>query len=131
MFVNLLNNAFRHNPKGTRVSVAAHSRGQQVEITVHDDGTGFPAAIAAAPFEAARRNRSTSTGAGAGLGLSIARGIIDAHAGRIALDEVPAGTTFRIELPIEADAPSEAEEPEIGARRRPGGGRCRCLIRPR
>ena len=74
---------------------------------MHDDGTGFPAAIAAAPFEAARRNRSTSAGAGAGLGLSIARGIVDAHAGQIALVAVPAGTTFRILLPIEADAPSD------------------------
>jgi signal transduction histidine kinase len=108
VFVNLLNNAFRHNPTGTHVSVEAHGTEDHVEITVHDDGAGFPAAIAAAPFEPARRNRSTSAGAGAGLGLSIARGIIDAHCGTIALVDAPEGTTFKIDLPIEADMPPQA-----------------------
>ena len=114
VFVNLLSNAFRHNPAGTHVDVALRARGHDIEITVHDDGAGFPAAIAAAPFEAARRNRSTSTGAGAGLGLSIARGIIDAHSGRIALVDVPAGTTFEIWLPVEADTAPDADQVEVG-----------------
>ena len=112
VFVNLLSNAFRHNAPGTHVTVTVEARtaANKVEITVHDDGAGFPAGIAAAPFEAARRNRSTSAGAGAGLGLSIARGIIDAHAGQIALVDAPHGAMFRIELPIEADnAPDPSE----------------------
>jgi signal transduction histidine kinase/ABC-type multidrug transport system ATPase subunit len=121
VFVNLLNNAFRHNPPGTRVSVIAReltsmapstppSLGDvegasaatpEVEISVIDDGSGFPEAIASAPFEPARRQRSHS--AGAGLGLSIARGIVAAHGGRIELAPVPVGTAFRISLPVEAE----------------------------
>ena len=42
-----------------------------------------------------------SATAGAGLGLSIARGIVEAHAGTIALDQVRRGTRFSIRLPIE------------------------------
>jgi len=130
VFVNLLNNAFRHNPPGTRVSVIAReltstasstppSLGEgattpEVEISVIDDGSGFPEAIAAAPFEPARRQRSHS--AGAGLGLSIARGIVAAHGGRIELAPVPVGTAFRISLPVEAEgSPGGGSEPHDAA----------------
>jgi signal transduction histidine kinase/ABC-type multidrug transport system ATPase subunit len=107
VFVNLLSNALRHNPAGTRVVVAArvaappHAQAEtrKVEITVSDDGAGFPRELATAPFEPARRERARS--AGAGLGLSIARGIVEAHGGRIELVQAPVGTTFRIRLPVE------------------------------
>jgi signal transduction histidine kinase len=104
--VNLLSNAFRHNPPNTTVSVAARElpaagSGQpEVEVIVADDGRGFPGALAAAPFEASQRHRSRSSGAG--LGLSIANGIVIAHEGRIALEPVEVGTSFRIRLRIEA-----------------------------
>jgi signal transduction histidine kinase/ABC-type multidrug transport system ATPase subunit len=117
VFVNLLNNAFRHNPPGTRVSVTATQIGTpagftdgpalraqlvaaEVEISVTDDGRGFPEQLTRAPFEPTQRHRSRSSGAG--LGLSIARGIIDAHGGRIALAPTTTGTAFRIRLPVEA-----------------------------
>jgi signal transduction histidine kinase/ABC-type multidrug transport system ATPase subunit len=106
VFVNLLNNAFKHNPPGTHVWVSARAAlsrtGAEVEISVVDDGDGFPPALAAAPFDSARRNRTRS--AGAGLGLSIARGIVHAHGGTIALAPAPDGTAFRICLPVEATA---------------------------
>ncbi len=89
VFVNLLNNAFKHNPPGTHVwvSAAPPHDGAEVEISVVDDGAGFPPALAAAPFDSARRHRTRS--AGAGLGLSIARGIVQAHGGTIALAPAP------------------------------------------
>ncbi len=109
VFVNLLNNAFRHNPPGTRVSVSASQLAPgEVNISVIDDGTGFPADLAGAPFDTGRRQRSHSSGAG--LGLSIARGIVDAHEGHIELEPVPTGTAFRIRLPVEA-----APVPDLGA----------------
>ncbi|MGH2915190.1 MAG: sensor histidine kinase, partial [Solirubrobacteraceae bacterium] len=102
VFVNLLANAFRHNPPGTRVVVCAgvEAGGDEVEITVADDGPGFPASRAAAPFEPVRRQDSRS--AGAGLGLSIAGGIVAAHGGRIVLVASEGGTAFRIRLAVEA-----------------------------
>jgi signal transduction histidine kinase/ABC-type multidrug transport system ATPase subunit len=130
VFVNLLANALHHNPPGTRVSVIAReltpeaqakphpddgSLRPAVEIEVSDDGLGFPAELAAAPFEPTRRHRSRS--AGAGLGLSIAGGIVAAHGGLIELTPVPAGTAFRIRLPVEAEAASGGgtESPEASA----------------
>jgi signal transduction histidine kinase/ABC-type multidrug transport system ATPase subunit len=107
VFVNLLTNAFRHNPEGTRVTIAADElagvgrRPGNVEIRVIDDGAGFPEGVAASPFEPARRHRSPN--AGAGIGLSIARGIVEAHGGEIDLAPAPVGAVFRIRLPIEAD----------------------------
>ncbi len=121
VLLNLLSNAVRHNPAGTRISViAAHVADElaagpgEVRISVSDDGVGFPADVAASPFELGRRRRSRS--AGAGIGLSIARGIVDAHGGRIELVPVTRGTEFRIRLPVEVaasgTAAEDAHEPE-------------------
>jgi signal transduction histidine kinase/ABC-type multidrug transport system ATPase subunit len=110
VFVNLLTNAFRHNPPGTRVTVSARELtggdAAEVMLTVADDGPGFPAELAQTPFDSARRHRSPS--AGAGLGLSIARGIMEAHSGSIALAAAKTGTTFAVRLPVEAVAPHES-----------------------
>jgi signal transduction histidine kinase len=99
VFVNLLNNAFGHNPPGTRVQVTAEAGPAEVVVSVLDDGPGLPPELAAAPFEPARRPR-TSTGAG--LGLSIAKGIVQAHGGQLALVARPTGTCFSVSLPVEA-----------------------------
>jgi signal transduction histidine kinase/ABC-type branched-subunit amino acid transport system ATPase component len=104
VFVNLMDNAVRHNPPGTRVRVSAWSRGAtDVVIEVADDGAGVPDQVAGSPFEPRRRTRSAT--AGAGLGLSITKGIVDAHGGSIELDRRPvapaAGTRFVISLPVE------------------------------
>jgi signal transduction histidine kinase len=99
VFVNLLNNAFGHNPPGTRVQVTAEAGPAEVVVSVLDDGPGLPPELAAAPFEPARRPR-TSTGAG--LGLSIAKGIVQAHGGQLALVAQPTGTCFSVSLPVEA-----------------------------
>jgi signal transduction histidine kinase/ABC-type branched-subunit amino acid transport system ATPase component len=72
----------------------------EVLVTVTDDGAGMPADLLVAPFEPARRR---TKGGGTGLGLSIAKGIVDAHGGRIELERLPKGTCFRIHLPVEAD----------------------------
>jgi signal transduction histidine kinase/ABC-type branched-subunit amino acid transport system ATPase component len=100
VFVNLLDNAFCHNPPGTRVRVGAAAQGTAgVAITVADDGAGLPAGVATAPFEPMRRRRSRT--AGAGLGLSIANGIVAAHGGRIEHEQPARGTRFRVWLPVE------------------------------
>jgi signal transduction histidine kinase/ABC-type multidrug transport system ATPase subunit len=109
VFVNLLNNAFGHNPPGTRVQVTVTAGLDQVVIGVRDDGRGLPPELAAAPFEPARRPRTSSTStsnrksAGAGLGLSIAKGIVQAHGGRIEATPLPVGTCFSVSLPVEAE----------------------------
>ena len=106
VFVNLLDNALGHNPPGTRVSVSAEAAGQDgIAVSVLDDGAGMPGEIASAPFEPMRRRRAPS--AGAGLGLSIARGIVEAHGGRIVLEQPGKGTRFLVHLPVEMPAPAD------------------------
>jgi len=101
VFVNLLGNAFGHNPPGTRVAITA-ARGEPGELvlSVTDDGAGMPPELAAGPFEPARRRRTPTSGAG--LGLSISRGIVAAHGGQIELVPQDRGTCFRVRLPVEA-----------------------------
>ena len=115
VFVNLLGNAVGHNPPGTRVMVtAALVDPDTVLVNVADNGPGMPADVAQAPFEPMRRHRSP--GSGSGLGLSIARGIVEAHGGRMELVQPAQGTCIRICLPVEnpespaADAPTGGTE---------------------
>jgi signal transduction histidine kinase/ABC-type multidrug transport system ATPase subunit len=91
VFVNLLTNAFGHNPAGTAVSITVSQEArEQVVITVQDNGSGMPAP------------GSRSGSAGAGLGLSIARGIMHAHDGTLTHEShVDTGTCFSVHLPIE------------------------------
>ncbi|HEX4060980.1 MAG TPA: ATP-binding cassette domain-containing protein [Streptosporangiaceae bacterium] len=101
VFVNLLSNAVRHNPPGTRVTVAASADAAPatVMISVADDGNGIPGGLAAA-LDSTRRRRDPS--AGAGLGLSIAKAIVEAHGGRIELLRQIKGSRFEICLPVDA-----------------------------
>ena len=113
VFVNMLDNAIRHNPPGTRVSVTAEpGRGGEVVIGVSDDGSGLPPDLAA-PFEPKRRGHSAS--AGAGLGLSIAHGIVVAHGGQIRPRRPAKGTRFEIRLPVEAAGGAGGNPPAYGA----------------
>jgi signal transduction histidine kinase/ABC-type branched-subunit amino acid transport system ATPase component len=104
MLLNLLSNALRHNPSGTRIVVrvdrAPAEHANSVEISVSDEGLGLPEDVARAPFEPTRRTRVGSS-AGAGLGLSITRGIVEAHGGTIHVIPGVPGTSFVIRLPIE------------------------------
>ena len=114
VFVNMLDNAIRHNPPGTRVSVTAEpGRGGEVVIGVSDDGSGLPPDLATAPFEPKRRGHSAS--AGAGLGLSIAHGIVVAHGGQIRPRRPAEGTSFEIRLPVEAPGRASGPPPADGA----------------
>ncbi|MFT4774770.1 MAG: signal transduction histidine kinase [Candidatus Azotimanducaceae bacterium] len=98
---NLLDNAIRHAPNGSVVLVQVVRNEGSVTLRVHDEGLGFPAEFrdrAFEPFTRADPARDTRTGT-AGLGLSIARGIVTAHNGTVALGDGPGGDV-RISLPI-------------------------------
>lgn len=109
VFVNLLTNAFKHNGAAIHVTIEGRlSHENEVEISVADDGSGFPESLANNPFDANHRPQSRT--AGAGLGLSITRGIVEAHGGSIALAPAAVGTRFSIRLPVEVAGATE--EPE-------------------
>jgi signal transduction histidine kinase len=98
----LYENAIRATgPRRSRVVTRAkhivgpNGKPERVVIDVADDGPGVPPEIAETLFEPL----VTRTAGGTGLGLALARRIVDAHGGQIALIPSTAGATFRIELP--------------------------------
>jgi two-component system OmpR family sensor kinase len=101
---NLINNARRHTPEGTTVTVGAKPRpadGEHVRITVHDNGPGIPESLQGRVFERFTRgdtSRTRSSG-GAGLGLSLVQAITEAHGGTASITSAPGDTTFTISLP--------------------------------
>jgi signal transduction histidine kinase len=99
---NLVSNAVKFTPEGGLVSVRVVAEPDAVVIEVADSGIGIPASEQERLFDRFFR-ASTAVSRqipGTGLGLHIARAIVDAHSGRIAVSSnEDLGTTFRVELP--------------------------------
>ena len=106
---NLIDNALRHTPSGGSVRVEAHTEGNLAHVLVSDTGPGIEPEDLERVFErfyrAERaRSRGSATGrpVGAGLGLAIARGLVQAHGGRIWTERSPAGAVFHFTVPLVA-----------------------------
>ena len=99
---NVIGNAVKFTPAGGEVTVAAEVDADAVEISVHDTGQGIPAAQLSRVFDRFYQGTLTARAPrhGAGLGLPIARGIVEAHGGRIWIESASGtGTTVRFTLP--------------------------------
>ena len=100
VITNLVANALRYAPAGSRVTVRIGLLPGQVMLEVIDEGPGIPAQDLPHVFE--RFYKSTDSG-GMGLGLAIVRHLVSAHDGTIeALSPAGQGTTMRIALPLGA-----------------------------
>ncbi len=111
VLANLVSNAVKFTERGGRVSVNAESEAHHVVVRVVDTGVGIPADHLPRIFDRYWHARRQSKTVGTGLGLAIARGIVEAHGGRIAVEStLGTGTTFTFTLPI-AD-PSRAASRE-------------------
>jgi two-component system, OmpR family, sensor kinase len=98
----LLDNALRHTPEGTDVTVRAHRDNGAAGVTVADTGPGLPASAGGKVFE---RFYTGDAARGAGLGLAIARELAERMDGRLTLRSAPGNTRFTLELP--ANGPRE------------------------
>lgn len=103
---NLIDNAFRHTPRGGNVRVSAHPLGPgTVQVTIADTGPGIPEAEIPHLFERFYRGNGANATRGYGLGLAITREIVRAHGGNIWVTSEPGrGTTFIFTLPTAAPA---------------------------
>ncbi len=103
---NLLDNAIRHTPSGGTVTVQIARLKGHAEVSVLDSCGGIPQEDLERVFDLAYRGdgartpRSDGAGAGAGLGLAIARGLVSAHAGDIAVRNEADGCRFTVRLPL-------------------------------
>jgi len=99
---NLVANAIRHAPEGSRVVLRAHRLDGRARLEVVDEGPGIPAAEAERVFERFYRVDSARSGSegGTGLGLAIARWIVELHGGEIRAETAePHGCRMVVELP--------------------------------
>jgi signal transduction histidine kinase len=111
---NLVDNAIRHTPAGGRVRVEARAQGETVQVSVSDTGPGLAPGEAERIFErfyrgerARSRDGGSARSTGAGLGLTIARGLVQAHGGRIWAERAGSGSgtggsgaVFRFTIPV-------------------------------
>lgn len=95
---NLIQNAIRHTPADGSVTVRARSGARGVEVEVADSGEGIAAGEGERVFEAFYRGDAARGEEGAGLGLAISRAIVEAHGGRIWLEDGSPGTRVHFTL---------------------------------
>ncbi|MEZ4237072.1 MAG: ATP-binding protein [Myxococcota bacterium] len=102
VFWNLLTNAIKFTPRGGRITVTGVDQGDEVVITVTDDGIGVDAALLPHIFDRFTQGvAATGAKAGLGIGLSLVRHLVELHGGTVSARSAGsgAGATFEVRLP--------------------------------
>lgn len=116
VLTNVLDNAARHAPPASTVTVHAARVKSQLRIDISDTGSGVAAADRERIFLRFQRGGSgAAVGGGSGIGLAIAQWAVSLHGGSIAVTDSEVGARFRIMLPLAG--------PAARRRGRPGGAR--------
>jgi signal transduction histidine kinase len=103
---NLLNNALKFTDVGGSVIVSAVAQAGRVTVVVKDTGVGIAPADLPNIFDRFWHGRRRAKIRSTGLGLAIARGIIEAHGGRILVQsELGRGSTFSFDMPASVETP--------------------------
>jgi len=101
---NLLGNAIKFSPPGSRVSVALDRGLEHAKIAVHDQGPGISEQGRESIFEVFHREPHTAHVPGQGLGLFITRQIVESHGGTVRVESEPGrGATFLLQVPLAVD----------------------------
>ncbi|MDP9346219.1 MAG: HAMP domain-containing histidine kinase [Actinomycetota bacterium] len=113
MALNLMENALRHTPPGSRVHARTDVREGEVVLVVEDDGPGVAPELRERAFERFVRGAG-DRGSSSGLGLAIVRAVAESHGGRVTLEDARPGARFVVHMP-QADAKG-AVEPAVAIR---------------
>jgi two-component system OmpR family sensor kinase len=115
LVLNLVENAVRHTPAGSTVTVTLARDGDEAVLAVEDDGPGLPEGLddqLFARFVRGNGPADLSTDSGTGLGLAIVKAVADSHGGRVDVGRSAAGgASFVLHLPLGKHAPSAPSEP--------------------
>ena len=108
-FVNIIGNAIKYSPMGSQVLISAVNEGDQIQVSVKDNGVGIPKEDLQYIFnDFYIAGNAPKEARGSGLGLAITRRIIEAHYGSVSVDSEPGkGSTFVICLPAESISSSQ------------------------
>jgi len=126
VFANLLENAAKYTPPGSRIRIEARAPPEQLIVHVCDNGPGLPPGREEALFEPFERGSREDARPGVGLGLALARAIVQAHQGSLVAEPAPGGgACFRItlarrqppEIPEEGALPDAAAVANHGSER--------------
>ena len=116
LLYNLIDNAVKYCPFGSRILVEVARRASTIMLAVHDNGPGLPAGDPQKLFDPFRRGQKESKIAGVGLGLAICRSIARAHnADLLALPSPMGGASFLLMLPL-VEPPDMEDEDAILAK---------------
>lgn len=95
---NLLDNAAKYSPETSRITVEAKRVDNNIQFSVEDEGKGIVVKEREKIFQ--KFYRSDKTGKGFGMGLAIVRGIVEAHGGKIWVENGKVGSKFVFDLPL-------------------------------
>ncbi|HTB58636.1 MAG TPA: PAS domain-containing protein [Polyangia bacterium] len=118
VFSNLISNAAKYTPSGGHIRVTGERQGDEVTVSVKDDGVGISPEMLPRLFEIFSQDERAleRSQGGLGVGLSLVRGLLGLHGGRVEAksDGVGKGSEFTVHLPLMAQSPSESLAPRAG-----------------
>lgn len=114
VLANLIENAVKYTPPGSRITISAQREGACLTVEVADRGPGLPDGTEERVFEKFYQAQREKAGGGVGLGLAICRTIVEAHGGSIRATNRPGGgASFVFSLPVQGELPAiEGERDE-------------------
>ena len=117
LVLNLLDNAARHTPAGSRIELRLRAEGTSAVVEVADDGPGVPAELREQIFERFVRGEGpadTTIGGGSGLGLAIVSAVAKSHRGVAEAGQSDlGGALFRVRLPLRTSKSERGINPAL------------------